>query len=563
MISAQVYISRLNPSVVTNSTVVTAWQFGEYSHTTGYPSACCFHQDRLVFGGALSYPQQIDASMTADYENFSIADASSLQVSDNNALQFRLLSAQSNPIQWLKSSPQGLLAGSISTEWQISPNNQAAALAPTNVNASPTSFFGSANVDAVQAGNATLYIQSAYRKVREMNYFFQVGTFRSTDLSELSEHITLPSISKLAVQKEPYPIVWASRSDGTLLSMTYNRDDQTIKAGWARQVLGGSSDSAGSPPVVKSIGVITASSATFDQLWMTVGRYINGTSTVTVELMATPYNDSQPQEDAYYLDNGITFESPKAITGITNVGSAVVTAASHGINNGSSVLITGVLGLNLQTTDIDGNLSSSNLVNEQTFIVASTTTNSFYLKDFSGNFISASSYSSYVSNGLARKLVNNISGLTWLKGETVGVLADGGIHPDVTIASSGVLALNYPAAKVQIGYRYNSDGANLRSESGAADGSSIGKIRRVTYAAFLLHQCGDFSFGPSFTRLTPAEFTRADANQADVATPLFSGIIRDNVEGSYEFDDAVCWRQNSPLPGMVRSITVMMDEFDV
>jgi hypothetical protein len=142
-------------------------------------------------------------------------------------------------------------------------------------------------------------------------------------------------------------------------------------------------------------------------------------------------------------------------------------------------------------------------------------------------------------------------------------LADGGIHPDATVASSGVVALAFSAAKVQLGYRYNSDASTLRSDAGAADGSAIGKLRRINRAAFLLHAVGDFSFGPDFTRLLPCEFPRADEQLADNRTPLFSGMTRDGIEVGYDFDDKLVWRQSSPLPGMVQSVTIMVDETDV
>lgn len=546
---------------LSSATETDSWQMGVWGRINGYPTAACFHQDRLVLTGAANRPQELIGSMTSDYEHFATA-GSSLQVADNNAYQFNLLSSESNPLRWLKSSAQGLLSGSNSTEWQVSPNNQATALTPTNVNAQATSFFGSANVDAVQAGNATIYVQSAYRKVRELNYFFQVGTFRSTDLAELSEHLTAPRVTKLAVQKEPYPLIWALRSDGWMLSMSYNRDDTTIKAGWARHSLGGQSDTGGSVPIVQSMGVITASSATFDQLWMVTKRFINGTSAMGIETMVPPYNDSMPQEDGYCLDYGATFDNPKAITAIANNGPCVVTAPGHGINNGSSVILTDIIGLNLQVVDINNNVSTVNLVNKNTFLVASTAANSFYLTDFNGNVINASSYSPYVSGGRARALVSHISGLTWLKNETVGIVADGGIHPDVVVDSSGLIALQYPAAKVQIGYRYNSDGMTLRSDVGAAAGSSIGMTRRMSRVAFALHQVGDFSFGSSFSNMLPIEFPLADQQLADRAVPLYSGIIRDGIEDVYDFDDGLSFRQNSGLPGMIQSITSMMEEFD-
>jgi len=87
-----------------------------------------------------------------------------------------------------------------------------------------------------------MYVQRAGRKLRELVYSFQGGTFRSNDLTEIAEHITLPSITKIAVQKESQPLIWAIRSDGALVSLVYNRDDLSLSAGWMRHFLGGFSD---------------------------------------------------------------------------------------------------------------------------------------------------------------------------------------------------------------------------------------------------------------------------------------------------------------------------------
>ena len=546
-----------------NTSAVVGWFTGVYSGGNGFPNATCFHQDRLALAGTTNFPQEVDLSTTSIYENFS-PSSSSQQVVATNALSLNLLSADSNAVQWIKSSNQGLLAGSVSNEWQIAPSTTGQALAPTNVNASPTSYYGSANVDAVQAGNATLYVQKAFRKVREMNYFFQVGTFRSTDLAELSEHITAPRVIKMAVQKEPLPLVWAVRSDGVLLSMSYNRDDQTIKAGWARHILGGRSDSAGTAPQVKSIAVITSSNAATDQLWMTVNRYVNGSSTTTIEILTTPWNASLPQEDGYCLDNGITYDAPIAITNIPIQTSAVnIASFGHGMVDGDTVQITDVVGLNSSTTDSLGNTTIVNLLNEQIFTVGSSFALGFQLQDANGNQIVNGTSSVYVSGGVFRKRVTHISGLTWLKTETVGIVADGGIQSDVVVDSSGLITLSSPAAKVQIGYRYNSDGSTLRTEAGGAAGSSIGMHRRIVRAAFLLYKCGDFAFGPTFASLIPIDFPQADLALADTATSLFSGLYRDGVESIYDLDDNLSFRQNSGLPGMVQSLTVMMEEVDV
>lgn len=548
--------------------VFSVWQMGvwkgQFFAPYQYPSCVTFHQNRMALSGNPRIPQEVDLSVTGDYERFA-ASGTNYQVTDANACQFNLNSTELNLIEWLASAAQGLLAGSLASEWKISPSSTSGALTATNVSATQTSFFGSANVKPVQAGNATLYVQKSNRKLREMNYFFQVDTFRSTDITELSEHITLPSITRLAVQKESIPVVWSLKSDGNLLSMSYNRDDANLKVGWAQHRLGGQSDAAGTNPLIKSMAVMAASSAIFDQLWMVVQRSVNsGSSSVAIEFMTRPYDDSFKQEDSYHFDYGITFDQPRLITNVQTVnGLAKVTSTSHGINLGSSVLITDVIGVVKQNTDINGYISQSSLLNEKTFVVASSTVNDFYLKDFDGNFISSSSYSAYISDGRVRKLVTHISGLTWLPNETIGVLADGKIHEDVVVSPSGAITLNWPAAKVQLGYRYNSDGATLRNDAGSATGSAIGQTRRITRTAWMLHNVGDFSQGPSFTELIPMQLLQADNQQADVSTALFSGIVREFYPGEYDFDDNLCFRQNSGLPGVIQSVTTMMEETDV
>lgn len=558
------FINGLGTTLPAASTATTAWQLGVYSTANGYPTCVTFHQNRLALAGAPDFPQEMDFSFTGQFENFAASDPTNLQVADDNAMSFTLNSSDSNAIQWMKSTAQALLAGTQSGEWAISPSSTSESLTPTNFNAAQTSFYGSANADAVAMGNAVLYIQRAQRKIRELNFFFQVGTFRSTDMTELSEHITLPSVTKIAVQKETQPLLWAIRSDGALLSMVYNRDDASIVAGWTRHFLGGQSDAAGTAPIVQSIAIIPAPDTSFDQLWATVQRYINGQKIVCIEYMTKIFDDSMLQEDAVQFDCAGTYDAPVSITGgISTANPAVVTAAAHGFSNGDKVQITGVIGMNSSSTDVNGNVTISNPINYGTFIVASATTNTFVFNDYQGGTIDTTALSAYVSGGKIRKLVTNISNLTWLENETVSILADGGLHPNVVVSNSGTITLTFPAAKVQIGYSNKSQGRLLRVEGGAADGTSIGKTRRTTRAAFQIHRAGELSIGTTFNNLIPMKFTRADNQKADIAPALVSQIEREGVESAYDFESQICFQQSTGLPGMIVSITSFMEEQDV
>lgn len=559
------HVDSVSSPAVTNTSAIY-WHLGVWSELNGYPQAITFHQDRKFLGGTPAYPQQVEASVVGEYENFA-ASGSSFVPTDNSALQRTLASAQKNPLFWFKSEANGLLAGAADVEWKITPSNQAAALTPSNFNAAVTSHFGSHNTDAVQAGNATLYVQKGQRRVRELNFFYQVDTYRSTDLSELSDHLSQPGIEELWVQKEPIPVIWARRTDGQLVSMVYGRDDQALKVGWSKHRLGGQSDSGGSAPVIKSGAVIPSPDGSFDQLWVAVQRFVNGTSVLNVEYMTKVYDDETAQEDSFHVDSGGSYNSSVSISAISISQSSLITANAHGFVNGDLVKITKVIGLNSSFTNSDGIVFNSNLFNTRIFMVGSAATNTFFPKDPSSNAdISSVGYSAYFSGGEVRKLVSTISGATWLKNETVSVLADGKIHNQVLVNSAGVLTLEYSAAVVQFGHSYNCDGKTLRPDSGSQDGTAIGKKMRPSRAAFMLHNVGEMYVGPSFTRLTPlasVEKFQADLSNADMPTPLFSGIARESLESEHNFDGQICFRQKSPLPGMVQTLTVMMETNDV
>ncbi len=537
------------------------WQLGVFGGSS-WPSASCLHQDRLYFVGSPNSPEELDGSRVSDYERFD-ASGSNYQVTDANAVSFRLLSADINPIRWIKPTSQGLLAASLSGEWVVSPTNSNGALTPTNVTAQQFASYGTANLEAVQMGNQVLYIQKAQRKVRELNYFFQAGSFRSTNLSELAEHLTLPSITQLAVQKEIQPLIWGLRSDGQLTTLTYNRDDTSIKAGWARHQLGGASDVAGAPPVVKSMAIASASSAFYEELWMAVQRSIAGSNVVTIEYTTRPFDYTTLQEDAYYLDCGATYDSPLPITAISSAASCVVTAPAHGLTASSQVRIYTAVGLNSSLVDVNGISTTTNLVNEKSFLISSVSVNAFKLQNYLGADVDSRGYTAYLGSAVVRKMVTTITGLNWLSNETVSILTDGGIHVNSSVSSTGSLHLAYPSAKVQIGYGYNSDAQLLRSKDGSAQGTSIGSTRRVNRLAFMVHSVAEMSVGPSFTRLMPVEFPRANVQLADNPTILVDGVFRVGIQGEYTYDDNICFRQSAPLPGMVQAVVRFLEEFDV
>ena len=91
-----------------------------------------------------------------------------------------------------------------------------------------------------------------------------------------------------------------------------------------------------------------------------------------------------------YKDDGAVLEGDKTISAITKANPAVVTASSHGYENGDEVVITGVGGM----TEVNG----------KRFLVADKTTNTFELQDKDAVDINSTGFTAYSSGGVSNKV---------------------------------------------------------------------------------------------------------------------------------------------------------------
>lgn len=514
------------------------WRLGVWSDTTGYPSCTTFHEDRLVFGGVPDFPQRVDMSELSIYESFKPSALDDGAVVDTDAVSFTLNANDVNAVRWFISDEKGLIAGSVGGEWIIRPSSQSEAITPSNVTAKRSTTYGSADIQALQVGKSGIFVQRSGRKLREITYFFDVDGFRAVDLTVLADHVTESGIVEFAQQKEPHPLVWAVREDGQLACMTYERDIDSFKAGWHRHIIGGESDAAGSAAVVESIAVIPSPDGVRDDLWMIVRRRIDGATKRYVEYMTPFFDDTVEQKDAFFVDSGLTYDDPKTITGATKADPCVLTVATHGFSNGDKVLISGVLGMSE--------------LNTNSYYVANQMTNSFELVDEDGNNIDSTGFTTYVSGGEVRKYVSTISGLNHLEGQTVDVLADGAVRPS-EVVSSGAITLDRPGTTIQIGLGYESKGKMLRLNAGAADGTAMGKTKRIHYTAFMMHRSLGLKIGFSFDELDTLTF-RTAADAMTRAPELFTGIRGEHVEANYDTENQICFVQDQPLPSMILAI---------
>ena len=216
-----------------NTNAVEDWKLGAWSTTTGFPSCVSFFEQRLVFASTTNNPQTLYFSKSGDYENFTSG------TNADDAMIYTIASNQVNVIEALKAT-RTLIVMTTGGEYSVSSGSSQDAITPTNINIRKQSNYGSAGVDALSIGNATIFLQRAKRKIRELAYNFDSDGYQAPDMTILAEHITESGITQMDYQQEPFSIVWCVRTDGVLAGLTYNRLEQVTA--WHRHIFGGKSD---------------------------------------------------------------------------------------------------------------------------------------------------------------------------------------------------------------------------------------------------------------------------------------------------------------------------------
>lgn len=150
-----------------------------------------------------------------------------------------------------------------------------------------------------------------------------------------------------------------------------------------------------------------------------------------------------------------------------------------------------------------------------------------------------------------------ITGLTWLEGMEVAILADGGVHTRQTV-QDGTITLNEPASLVHVGLPYNCDMKTLPAAMALQDGSfGSGHRKNVRQVFFRVLDSSGIQAGPSFDNLT--EYPARMNEYAGSAPDVISDEVGFGIEPMWSNSGQVCVRQAYPLPLRIISMTVDME----
>jgi len=339
-----------------SSSASTDWSLGAFSSTTGHPSCVSFFEQRLVFAATLNNPQTVYFSKSGDYENMDANIGGT--VADDDAIIYTIASNQVNAIRFMAAS-RTLIIGTAGGEFTVSGGGDNDAVTPTNILIKKQSNHGAANTDAIAVGNATLFLQRAKRKIRELAYNFDVDGYTAPDLTILAEHVTEGNIIEMAYQEEPLAIVWCVRGDGELVALTYQREQEVVA--WHRHVFGGVFGSG--KAVCESVAVIPKEDSEYE-LYMIIKRTIGGATKRYVEFLNTFDFDQTDNTSFNFLDSQLSYSGSSAttISGLSHLEGQTVSILANGATHPDKVVSSGQITLDRAVTKAKIGLSYTSIL---------------------------------------------------------------------------------------------------------------------------------------------------------------------------------------------------------
>tara|TARA_R110000764_G_scaffold50386_1_gene110997 strand:+ start:1332 stop:3929 length:2598 start_codon:yes stop_codon:yes gene_type:complete len=536
------------------------FSLGAFSTTTGHPAAVTFYEQRLVFGNTNAQPQTLFFSVGGSFEDF--ADG----IDADDALTYTIGSNQVNVIRYLASG-RVLIVGTSGGEFAVSASGSSVPLSPTNAQIKRQANYGSANIQPIQVGNVTMFVQRASRKIRELVYNFDTDSYQAPDLTVLAEHITDTGITDVAFQQEPDNIVWCVLTNGNLVGMTYRREEEVV--GWHEHIVGGR----------------------FGECTVTVSDYAN--IAVGTTLTFTKSDGST----VTFTSEAAGSSSPASATGFRpntnnnttadNIFTAINAHADFTVANPSAAIVvitetihssTGFLScLSSDTTRLETANESQAVVESIAVVPGDLNEDSLYMivkRTVNGATVRFIEYFSafdfgndiedafFVDSGLtySGSAATSISGLNHLEGQTVSILANGATHPDKVVAS-GAISLDRSVTKAHIGLAYNSILQTMRVDAGGTEGTAQGKIKRIHDITLRLFNTAGISVGSSETEIDRIPF-RSSANVMGSALPMFTGDKEVEFRGGFDNDGFIVIKQNQPLPATILAIFPRLQTFD-
>jgi hypothetical protein len=529
--------------------------------SAGNPSVPGFFDQRLVLAAQSQALQTFYMSQPGSPYNFNVSNP----VQADDAINGSIVSGKLNAIKSMLAAPTGLIMFTSQQAWLVNGGANGASVTPIDITATGHAYNGASDVPPIQINFDFLYVQAKGSIIRDLTFNFYTNIYTGTNISVLSSHLFFGyQITEWAYAEEPFSIVWAVRNDGTLLSLTYVKEQEMV--GWAH------SDTKGQFKSVTSVTETLNSGVSVDAVYVVVQRIINGQTLQYIERMAdrfTPYG----AEDCWALDSAVATAPYFVGSGCFNTSSASVAAstttctASAASGNGvtftfsvdigmTNANIGSILRVGGGTATITAVGSGAQCTGNITKAITAVTPN-----DPNNTPTPTTDFSFWSTPA------TTFTGLQNLTGQAVTVLADGVPVTGLTASATGSVTIPNAASKVVIGLPFTPQLQTLAIDVG--DPTIQSKLKNIPFSSLRVRSTLGLSMGRNFSTVTAMKdlqlgavgsmLTGLPASQQAVSD-LFTGDARTFMDSAFTTAGQYCIQQDQPyyatVLGTIPALTI-------
>jgi len=516
------------PSVSASGGAGATFSVNKSPATGTYPRTAAKFQQRLALGGSLNNPLTVYGSRPGQFENFDVT----IPPISSDAYAYTMDSQRNDPILHMVSLQGGMLVMTASGVWQLKGKEGETVTALSAV-ADPQVFAGVSLVEPLLIDTDVFYTQAKGALVRRLTFNQFSTSYTGEDMSTLSNHmfgVGDKEILRMAYAEGPYQVLWAPRSDGSFLAMTYVKE-QNVN-GWTRHRTKGR---------MKDCALVEENNV--DVVYWVVERYIKGTWTKYIERMTPPVYDHV--EEAWQVDCGLRYPLtyPAATINISAAtGTATVTASASVFSAGDVGSIIRAGGGKMEITSYTSGTEVDVTIHRGlTNVIHGTTT----------------PYPVIANEWSLGVPTTTVSGLWHLEGETVTALCDGNVLPD-TVVVNGAIEIPYAASMIVVGIPYQCKGKTLP----LTFPSEVieGRRSRIIGTAVRMLDSRGLAFGEDEGQIYELP-ERAGEPWGEPTTPI-SGVRYRTVAQEWIEGGALYWEQNYPVPASIIGIVLDIDVGD-
>lgn len=281
-----------------------------------YPDRSGSFQQRRLFGFTNNAPDGVFGSRTGFPSNFGISQP----LQDDDAVTFRIAGNNHNPVKHILAL-KSLILMTGAGGWVVTGGQPGQPITPSAIDANQETYVPVGDVVPAPIGNAIIYVERLGRTLFDLQFDQQVEGLGGRDLCIFADHLFEGhEITEIDYAQTPDSILWACRDDGTLLGLTYIREQEVW--GWHRHDSGAA---------CRFEHVCVVPEADGDTVYFITRRTIDGGFQRSIERLA-PRLIVNFDTDAYFVDAGLSYSGVPVdnVTGLEHLEGEIVAVVGDG-----------------------------------------------------------------------------------------------------------------------------------------------------------------------------------------------------------------------------------------